>query len=222
MVTGISDGAGPSRPAIAVARSCCTVPTTSPKLASLLDDIRLGSTTCTSARVIGNCVGPEVVERVAERIDAIAVDVRHGAGGAELEIAGQQSHADRVAGLQRPRVRRRMTPAPGDCELDIGTKPAARERRRHRIEHRRVEPRRDHRHGDRPQHGAHAAKIRRTRRTSPAPATARRRTAATRPRSRDQMSSSSRGVGGQRHRDRTRARAPRRSSSSRRSFRRSA
>ncbi len=60
MLTGIIDGPGPRRPAIAVARSCWTVPITSPKLASLLDDIRLGSTTCTTARVIGNCVGPRL------------------------------------------------------------------------------------------------------------------------------------------------------------------
>src|SRR4029453_14262744 len=60
IVTGMSDGEGPSRPAIAVARSCCTVPTTSPKLASLLDAIRLGNTTWTSARVIGNWVGPRL------------------------------------------------------------------------------------------------------------------------------------------------------------------
>src|SRR4051812_45893281 len=43
-VTGISEGAGPSVPAMAVARSYWIVPTISPKLASLLDDIRLGST----------------------------------------------------------------------------------------------------------------------------------------------------------------------------------
>src|SRR5262245_51886100 len=60
IVTGINDGAGPRRPAIAVARSCCTDPMTSPKLASLLEAMRLGSTTWTSARVIGNCVGPRL------------------------------------------------------------------------------------------------------------------------------------------------------------------
>ena len=58
---------GPRRPATAVARSCCTVPTTSPKLAILLDGIRLGSTTCTSALRQRKLRRSEVVHRMAER-----------------------------------------------------------------------------------------------------------------------------------------------------------
>ena len=45
---------------------------------------------------------PEVVHRVAEGVDAIAVDVGHRAGGAELQVAADEHHADRVARLQRP------------------------------------------------------------------------------------------------------------------------
>ena len=56
--TGISAGPGPSVPAIVVARSCCTVPITSPVLAIFIEFARLGSTVSTCARVIGNCVGP--------------------------------------------------------------------------------------------------------------------------------------------------------------------
>ena len=39
---------------------------------------------------------------MAERVDAIAVDVRHRAGAAELQIAADEHDADRVARLQRP------------------------------------------------------------------------------------------------------------------------
>ncbi|MNC97656.1 hypothetical protein D3C83_153810 [compost metagenome] len=58
--TGINAGGGPSRPAIAVARSCDTVPTTAPRLASFAEVTIDGSTVMTSARVIGNAVGPRL------------------------------------------------------------------------------------------------------------------------------------------------------------------
>ena len=38
---------------------------------------------------------------MAERVDAVAVDVRDGAGGAHLEIAADERHADRVPFAQR-------------------------------------------------------------------------------------------------------------------------
>src|SRR5439155_21643655 len=43
----------------------------------------------------------QVVHRMAEGIHAIAVDVRHGAGAAELKIAGDECDADRIARLER-------------------------------------------------------------------------------------------------------------------------
>ena len=49
--------------------------------------------------------GPQVVHRVAERVDALAVDVRDGAGAAELQIAVEEHHADRVARFRRAVVR---------------------------------------------------------------------------------------------------------------------
>ena len=39
---------------------------------------------------------------MAEGVDAIAVDVRDGAGRAHFEVAADQRHADRVALAQRP------------------------------------------------------------------------------------------------------------------------
>jgi hypothetical protein len=59
-VNGTVAGPVPSVPAIAVARSCCTVPITSPIVAILNDDIRLGSEVYTVARVIGKAVGPKL------------------------------------------------------------------------------------------------------------------------------------------------------------------
>ena len=46
----------------------------------------------------------EAVERMAEGIDAIAVDFGDGAGRAQLEVAAHQRDADRIAGPQ-PRGR---------------------------------------------------------------------------------------------------------------------
>ena len=43
----------------------------------------------------------EIEERMAERVDARAVDVGDGAGRAHLEIAANQADADRIAGLER-------------------------------------------------------------------------------------------------------------------------
>ena len=58
MRTGIIAGPGPSVPAMVVARSCCTVPITSPVLAIFIELARLGRTVRTCALVMGNCVGP--------------------------------------------------------------------------------------------------------------------------------------------------------------------
>ena len=44
IVSGTSRGAGPRRPAMAVARSCVKAPITSPVLDSFIDAMRLGST----------------------------------------------------------------------------------------------------------------------------------------------------------------------------------
>src|SRR6185369_4522168 len=44
---------------------------------------------------------PEVVHRVAECVDAVAVDVSDRAGGTKLEIARQEVHADGVARFER-------------------------------------------------------------------------------------------------------------------------
>ena len=56
----------------------------------------------------------EIEERMAERVDAIAVDVSNRPGGAHLEVAADQRHADGVPLAQRavdgrgdPRRRRR-------------------------------------------------------------------------------------------------------------------
>ena len=46
-VMGMSVGPGPSVPAMAVARSCCTVPMVSPVLASFEELSRLGRMVCT-------------------------------------------------------------------------------------------------------------------------------------------------------------------------------
>jgi hypothetical protein len=58
IVIGIIEGPAPSVPAMVVARSCSTVPITSPVLAIFIELARLGSTACTCARVIGKAVGP--------------------------------------------------------------------------------------------------------------------------------------------------------------------
>jgi hypothetical protein len=50
MVIGMTAGPFPSVPAIAVARSWCIVPITSPMVAILNDDIRLGSVVDVRAR----------------------------------------------------------------------------------------------------------------------------------------------------------------------------
>ena len=48
---------------------------------------------------------------MTERVDAVAVDVGHGAGGAELEVAAHERDADRIAGSER----RRRAPQPLLC-----------------------------------------------------------------------------------------------------------
>ena len=112
---------------------------TSPMLASLLDDIRLGSTRARGARH-RELRRPEVVERMAERVDAIAVDVGHRAGGAELEVAAQQRDADGVARLER-RPSRRAPPRAGWRRRRHRHEAGRRERRRERVEHLRLEAR---------------------------------------------------------------------------------
>ena len=92
---------------------------------------------------------------MAERVDAIPVDVRDGAGGAELQIAADEHHADGVARLERSFVRRfartraggrRGAAATWDESLfaeraaenlgDVGLEAAHHERRRDRTQQR--------------------------------------------------------------------------------------
>ena len=108
-----------------VARSCCTVPMTSPVLAIFIE--------LTQARQHGEHVRArhrelrraQTVERMAERVDAVAVDVGDRAGGAELQVAAHERDADRIAGPQR-RAARRCADARG-CDgrapAITGTKP---------------------------------------------------------------------------------------------------
>ena len=97
MFTGIIAGPLPSVPAMAVARSCCTVPITSRQ------------------RRVDVCAGhrerrrPEIEERMAECVDAIAVDVRHRAGCAEIRVTRQQRYAHRIARPKRGRRFRRLS-----------------------------------------------------------------------------------------------------------------
>ncbi len=95
---------------------------------------------------------------MAERVDAIPIDVRHGAGGAELEIAGEQAHTHRVTGTQRTIVAGGEAGA-GRLSARHRHEAGSGERRRERIDHRRVEAGRNHRHRDRTQHRADAAEI---------------------------------------------------------------
>ena len=163
---------------------------------------------------------PEVVQRVAECIHAIAVDVRDRAGRAKLEVSGQQAHADGVAGLQRPAVGGRRARA-GRLRVRHRHEAGGRECRRDRVEHRRIEARCDHRHRDRPQHRAHARQIRRRRPTGPAPGTVRRRTVSIgRDRATRSRAVRAASAGATSRPDASRAARP--SSSSRRAFRRSA
>ncbi len=99
---------------------------------------------------------PEVVHRVAERVDAIAVDVRHGPGTAKLQIAADQHDADRVARLQRT-VERLLALA------EAGRAGAARyealilEGAADNVGDVGLEACHDHRRGDRAQHGPELA-----------------------------------------------------------------
>ena len=83
--------------------------------------------------------GPEVVEGVAEGVDAVVVDVGDGAGDGEVEVALDEGDADRRAGLEvrqgpeapRRRTRRRRGPGrspgtrtdPGAHSKVAGSKP---------------------------------------------------------------------------------------------------
>ena len=100
-MTGISAGPGPSRPAIVVARSCRSVPMTSPVVDSFdrREEARQHRVDVGARhRELGR---PEVVHRMTERVDAVAVDVRDRAGAAQQEVAVDEGDADGVARLQR-------------------------------------------------------------------------------------------------------------------------
>ena len=89
---------------------------------------------------------------MAERIDAVAVDVRHSTRSAELQIAADQHHADRVARLQRSFERRLavlesggaaaggdeslLTQCAGEDVGDVGLEARHHERRRDRTQQR--------------------------------------------------------------------------------------
>ena len=76
---------------MAVARSCRNVPIISPVVESFIDENRLGSTRVDVRARHRELGRPEVVHRVPERVHAIAVDVRDGAGAAEQQIAARRS-----------------------------------------------------------------------------------------------------------------------------------
>ena len=114
----------PSVPAMVVARSCEMVPMTSPVLAIFCErlqarqhDVHVGARQRELRRA-------EAVERMAEGIHAIAVDVGDRAGRAELEVAAHQRDADRIA---RAQPRRRGTAGRRGClrrrRPSIGRKP---------------------------------------------------------------------------------------------------
>ena len=139
----------------------------------------------------------EVVHRVAEAVDPVAVDVGDGAGGAEHEVAGQQRDAHRVAGPQRARGAAvdavcagcASTPKPAgsrdrSAPASSGASTSAREAGRHQ------------RHGNRLQHRRHARRQARVagQRASCEASSANGRA---RPRSRLQIASRSCGDGGQ-------------------------
>ena len=97
-VIGIIAGPGPSVPAMVVARSCCMMPITSPVLAIFIELERLGSTVmhvCTRHRELRRT---EAVERMAERVHAVAVHFGDRSGRTDLEVAVHQRDADRITG----------------------------------------------------------------------------------------------------------------------------
>ena len=73
----------------------------------------------------------EVEEGVAEGEHARALDARHGAGGAERQVAAHEADADGVTGLKRARSMPRRSPRrPSRCRMpepppETGAKPAA-------------------------------------------------------------------------------------------------
>ena len=67
----------------------------------------------------------EIEERMAERIDAIAVHVRHRAGGAHLAVAAEQRDADRIARLAAVRCSRSSL-SPDEPPARTGVNPASR------------------------------------------------------------------------------------------------
>ncbi len=80
----------------------------SPLEAILNEFMSEGRTRWTSERVIGYSMGPEVEERVPERVDAVVrrVDVSDGPVRRHLKIAGHEADADGVSRLNGPRLTR--------------------------------------------------------------------------------------------------------------------
>ena len=98
----------------------------------------------------------EVEEGMAERVDAVAVDVRDRAGGAHLEIAADQGDANRVAFAERPAC---MFVSDGACAGGAAARhhrgePGLAERTRQQVNRLRLEAAHHERRGDRPQHRA--------------------------------------------------------------------
>ena len=68
----------------------------------------------------------QVVHRMAEGVDAVAVDVRDRAGAAEQQIAGDEVHADGIARLERAVERHQSRGRRRRCRAAVGTKPWSR------------------------------------------------------------------------------------------------
>ena len=63
---------------------------------------------------------------MAERVDLVAVEMRHRAGGAELQVAGDEHHADGIARLERAVVRHLARARSPAAALPMGRKPCSR------------------------------------------------------------------------------------------------
>ena len=93
-------GALPSSPKAPAVRSWEIRPTIGPVAPTLNELWTLGTTVRTSTFVIGEVDGPEVVERVSERQDLVAVHLGDGPHGRHVEVAAHELDADGVALLE--------------------------------------------------------------------------------------------------------------------------
>ena len=82
---------------IPVARSWWNAPTIAPVFANLNELARLGMTVHDLRLRHRKADLADVEERMAEGVDAVAVDVRHRAGRRHVEVAVEEHRADRIA-----------------------------------------------------------------------------------------------------------------------------